>query len=1232
MQRSSLRAIMAASAILLLVAPAAADFSIQPVSEPADYKAVSPESMTAQFVRLEDAEGDPVNRSRLESRDNLIFRYDFNGTPYRMDYVTEGYYYAKFMTNSSGREVAYRIVDTSPTTGGEVNFTEDLEAGKLDVDIVTGFSGSEKAGDTITVTAGVNNLMQYYAVDVDDSGGITEEDEFVIDRGGSGTYSDGADILLAGTAPENGENLQSSNPWSSAMHPVRVNDSASGDGWDDSNDIILVDRFGGGTVSTEPDSVINSGNNNDLEAEPGTELSGFNSLSTPMHFVSSDQQLNPGEEIIYDNDSDGMFTRSPDQVIAGNIPNEGTPITYIDSISSSLEVSSYDANNGDSWDGSVDALARDFDDDGMYSTRSEGDVVLNGTTPDEGTELETSGVNAWEDQGTDTATEGEVEVYDANSGDSWDPANDAIWRESGSTAGYQSAEDKVLAGSPQEGRHGSDNSNRFEQWESISAYVGDDDCCYNSSEDAIIRDWHGGGTFSTRDDRVIAGSVTGAIEAGTQYSQENGFVDAWELDVIDASQGGAWSSNQDTILKDRNEGGTFSVAQDTVVNSGGEVSSEGGTDIYRLDTFVSDSKMYADVDSSGDYSPGDEIFMDQDHDGHYTSRSDDQLAGISLRTAGSGTGLEEGNPWSGDSKPVMFYDAESGDEWNISEDAVIQDIDGDGTYTAYGDTVVSDEEGEIQAEAGDDLLSTDRTNFSTPEVTIRFSNGSYTSDPVELGKKPDGNFTNTVELPDQPGSTFLVQVRAETPISNLEGTESAVMSTRKRGIGFSSNSSISLSPGRAGTHSKNVTLENFLDEENRIEVNVSESLENITGYPETSFIGPSVTEEVRFDFNLTPIEEHTGHIIFMENETGMTDRTEVDINTPSCAVRTEKICVDQGSIYVSSEERQNITRTLDIESIWKEDENVNVDARVDGTISDYIELNTTSMNFEDSGTVELTFRPTERGNYSGALNLEADGETAEIDLELEANVMELDRGLSVKPGEVDLGAVPSGSDQTFTVEIENTGSLEITELNVTSDQLSLSSDISDSLEAGETLNFSITAESMESEKGTVNINGQTSEGSVTGSTDISSSFIKPVSDMKQEINSKISDLRSQATSSEIQTQLTNLGSKTSSIDTQWQKGNYEQAESIYDSTMTSLNSVETQISSNSGTGTDTGETGGTDNQNQQQQPEQNSGGGGGAIIIVAVLLLLILGAGFVLYTSYYPEEGDPLYDVLGDRE
>jgi hypothetical protein len=150
---------------------------------------------------------------------------------------------------------------------------------------------------------------------------------------------------------------------------------------------------------------------------------------------------------------------------------------------------------------------------------------------------------------------------------------------------------------------------------------------------------------------------------------------------------------------------------------------------------------------------------------------------------------------------------------------------------------------------------------------------------------------------------------------------------------------------------------------------------------------------------------------------------------------------------------------------------------------------------------------------------------------------------------------------------------------------------------------------------------------VSQTAEISATIVTPVSEIKEELRSRISDKRSQATSTSTLNELTDIESRISSIDTEWNQGNYEEAQRIYQNSLSDLQDIEIQQTGNR---TDPGT--GPQNPGQTDPGNTDEGGGGlGLIIVFAIILLLILLAGFVVYTSYYPEEGDPLYDVLGER-
>ena len=1229
MERYSGKAIILFFAVSLFAGLTAAAFSINPVSEPKDFSTVSPDSQVVQIVELRDDDGDTVNRSRLESNDNLEFYYTVNGTLRDLDYLKEGYYYASFDTNSTGRIITYKLIDSSPTSGGEINVTENLPAGKLNVNLENNFTGSMEPDQQIDMEATLQDLATYYAVDIDNSGDISEEDEYVLDKGGSGTYSARSDMVLRGSPPNNGYSLAGGNQWSGAEHPLSVNDSVSGDSWDDSNDVILIDRNGGGTVSTQADTNINSGKNSTVNTDSGSSLNDLSSVSSELYFISDDSVLEDGESIVYDNDSDGTYTANPDEVVAGNTPNPGTPVTSQDSMPSELELSSYDRQSGTEWRENEDILALDYDEDGVFSAQS--DDVLAGSEPPAGATLNKTRVINWQDGDNSNPTSGNVEVRDANSGDSWDPSSDAIWLENGDSNGYDQGADTPLAGSPVDGMSPTESINVFEQWESISAYQADgEDFEFQTSEDAIIRDYHGGGTYTSQPDFIVAGSITPSFTDGTGFTQVGGFDDDWGLDVIDPNPGGIWNSNQDTILLDGGNGGTFSDTADQVVNSEDGVTASSGTQLNRLNLISSPEKKWSDLDSDGEYSRGDEIFVDHDQDDLYTGNSDIHIGGVSLTTKGSGTPLQTNNPWSNTEQAILFYDEKSGDEWNDSVDAVIRDLDSDGTYTSREDIVVGEEAGSSQATQGDNLLDASDRNLTNPDVTVHFTDGNRSTEPVELGRRPGGEYTNTVNIPDWTDSVFALHLRAQAQAAGIEGTESHIISTRKRGIGFEAGSDIDMDLDRAREFTQNITLENLKLQENTINVNLSDSLQNITTAADSVTLPSNGTGNLTLRFEVIPLESHEGEITFEEERTGITDTVSVEINQRTCESRNDRLClVDQDQVSVVAESRGDIERELTVQNIWNED--LEVSTEMSGDIADRVTLENDSFTVQDRRDLGLTFSAQEPGNYSGNLELTTDGQTLSVNLSLRADVQKLQKGISVEPGTLDLGTVPEGESATGTVTIENTGTIPISNITFSSSGLNIEASPPETLDEDGETDVDVQVNSIDSESGTVTVTGNTENGDLSSDVEISVSTVPPVDTMKEEIRSTVRDLRSRATSTSTLQDLSSHETKTSSIQTQWDQGNYQQAQSIYDTTTSDLASLETQIQANSDQGTG-GETQPEQPQNPDNSGSDNEGGGGGGIIILFILLILILGAGFVIYSSYYPEEGDPLYDVLGDRE
>jgi hypothetical protein len=321
---------------------------------------------------------------------------------------------------------------------------------------------------------------------------------------------------------------------------------------------------------------------------------------------------------------------------------------------------------------------------------------------------------------------------------------------------------------------------------------------------------------------------------------------------------------------------------------------------------------------------------------------------------------------------------------------------------------------------------------------------------------------------------------------------------------------------------------------------------------------------------------------------------------------------------------------LDILNVGLRGSERDISTEVSGNVSEFVETENVSA-FNDSTQMNVDFVATQPGNYTGTLGLQASDSELEVPLELTANFERLNTSVDVTPTQIDLGTVPEGNDANSEVMIENTGTTDIVNVTFSSSSFSISQNQDSGISEGETRNYTLTFSSVSTVSGEVELTASSEDESVSRTMSVSGSTVTPITQMKNEISNRVSGLRRQANSTSTLSQLTDIESQRSSIQTSWDKGNYAEAQSKYQTALSDLNAVEAQVGSTGtgGTGT-TGGTGGTGGSGTGQTDSSSSGGGGGILILI-ILLIIVLGIGFVVYTSYIPEEGDPLYDVLGEE-
>ncbi|EGQ43185.1 MAG: hypothetical protein J07AB43_11750, partial [Candidatus Nanosalina sp. J07AB43] len=752
---------------------------------------------------------------------------------------------------------------------------ESLIQGQLDVNIQSNYTGRYEAGEDIHVNVTIENTGSYFAVDVDGSDDITEDDILVVDDEGSEKFSKSSDTVLAGQSPPDGASLQNTNPWkepNGGNHSVAMYDSSTGpsatelDDWDPSADIIVRDFNSGGTVSRSSDVAMNTGDNNEINTEPGQNLNPIDGLPDDLFFPSQDTTYNPDTEVVRDTDDDGRLTAMPDPIIAGQTPSQGEDITFNDTVPPRMDIASYNTGD-DSFNSNDDLIVFDKDNDSQYTQRPDEEIYSGSAIPPEAP-LRPDHIDAWNDEDKTSAAMNDLEIYDADQNDNnWNASEDLIWIESGTNNGYQSSEDDKLIGTSTTNAPPTQVNSLFEQWPNVSAYDAVSGGDFNKNVDGIIHDYNSGETYSPTEDSIINGSLEGSSFSADE-SLTRGFPDSWRLDVIEGGiSEGDWNEDRDTILRDRYQGGTYSAQADEIVNSGGSNDSSEGKPLKRLSNSLGAQLRYSDLDNSNSYTTGDEIFRDLDDDNQYTNQSDQQLAGLSLEVAGEGTGLETSNEWQtdetggDDQTPLLFYDITNPGNWDSNHDAIIHDTDQDDFFTGRSDRVI---EGDPSlGENGDTLILTEPPEISAPDVKAKVTVGTNTTGPLELARTESGTYRGEITIPDVPDSRMLLQVTAETPISNMRGMESKELMTRAQGIGFDTNeTSIDLDVQKRGNYTRSVKVDNLLTDQNSVNISLSDSIENMTSASVNQIsLESEGNSSVEFDFNISEMEDSEGEII-----------------------------------------------------------------------------------------------------------------------------------------------------------------------------------------------------------------------------------------------------------------------------------------------------------------------------------------------------------------------------------
>lgn len=484
----------------------------------------------------------------------------------------------------------------------------------------------------------------------------------------------------------------------------------------------------------------------------------------------------------------------------------------------------------------------------------------------------------------------------------------------------------------------------------------------------------------------------------------------------------------------------------------------------------------------------------------------------------------------------------------------------------------------------------------------------------------EGAYTREINIPtDSETGIYTVIVEAENIYQDFKTKESnfRLESLDKT---FGSPESIDYEFNKTGNFTGYVEVENVMDSNLELEADFSEEIEDKISLEESEIILESgSTSEIMVNFDISYVDDYSGEMVLEDVDTGYNRTTNVYITSPTCTHRDGAICIHEQGLNASADERTTVERSFDVKYLGDEEEERDIQVMIDGNISNYVSLSPSQFTLNssnDTEIVQLNHSIDAPGYFEGNMTVETEqDESLRVLISQDADVEAQDVSIDL-PGTIDLGEIPDGEDTSYEVTFENTGSVYIDELSVSSSDYSIEADTT-SIEPGETQTFEIVFQEVETGSGQITVDVLTEAGDVSRSISVNADIIPDYDSQADALESRAMSLDSQTNSEDIQSEITDIQMEIQDVKTAYRQQNYEQAESLYNELERRLDTAEAQIQSEAGNG-------GSD-------PGTETGSEGiGLFLPLMIVMFVFLLVGFVAYTSIEPEEGDPLYSVLGE--
>ena len=562
------------------------------------------------------------------------------------------------------------------------------------------------------------------------------------------------------------------------------------------------------------------------------------------------------------------------------------------------------------------------------------------------------------------------------------------------------------------------------------------------------------------------------------------------------------------------------------------------------------------------------------------------------------------------------------------------------TNEAYNGSKFSSANLEFQYPNGSTYRTLSKNNLSYDE-----GSGWATGNIVIEQGTPNGTYTLNAEVTNSYGTM-------KSFTYNFEVLETSRI--------FSATDNIEMDIWKPGSYTKNFTVQNQLSNSITVDTELDGDVEEITevNSGQAISIGSGNSTNVTANFTVDEVQDYSGEIILHDTSSDYNETVDVEINGPPCGMRNDTLCVDQ-------DEDINITRlgpgmsnrTFELYYMGDQDE-VEVEIEKTGAVASYMSISNTSFNLSDSKEITINYTVEQPMNETGTIFINST-RNLEIPTNLVGDFKDPEVDMSIVDNSVDLGVIQA-LETGFQAQVQNNGSTAINYIEIDGPNTGLFGSVNvtnynpiDPASAGPvTLNISRSNYGEMDEEVTLTAyrqNPSETEEELTGSSDsvqVVAKFMPETETAVENITSWAQELNGQATDASLIGDIQSARDNATLLEDELSKGNDQKAFEIYQTTLGNLAYIEMQIESNSNAGGDDGtdDEDTTDQQDGETPDEPNTGGpsdpgsspdtegsGAGILPIIIVVFILLL-AGFIFYTSYIPEPGDPLYEYLGEDQ